>query len=569
MSVVLGISAYYHDSAAALVVDGRIVAAMQEERFSRRKNEAGLPVQAALACLAMAGLTSGDIDQVVFYEDPFARLERVIMASLRTFPRSWRQFPGAMRAQLSTKVWVLDAIAAMLDVPRAKVVHTSHHRSHAASAFFASPYDRAAILTIDGVGEAVSTAIWRGEGTSITGLGSIEYPHSLGLLYAALTAYLGFEVNEGEYKVMGLAAFGSPRYRDAIDRLLKPRAEGAFELDLAYFAFHTDTDIAFSPKLETLLGPRRPVGKPWEIADSFEDQLYADIAASLQQATEEAIIALAKEARRRTGCEDLCLAGGVALNCVANARVLREAGFARVFVQPAAGDAGGALGAAMLGSVDLDGRRPQAMNTAALGMGLCNDVARDLAARLGLYFETPPDAVEAAAELIAQDKVVAFARGRFEWGPRALGQRSILASPGNSEMRERLNRIIKKREPFRPFAPAVLADEAGSWFTEIDNDMAPFMTTTARVTPARTQNLQAVTHVDGTSRAQTVSAEASPDFHRLLKAVNRRTDVPIVLNTSLNGAGEPIVASEADALAFFVSHSVDAMLVQDILIRRR
>ena len=446
---------------------------------------------------------------------------------------------------------------------------SSHHRSHAASAFFASPFDKAAILTIDGVGEDVSTAIWRGEGTALTCLGSIEYPHSLGLLYAALTAYLGFEVNEGEYKVMGLAAFGRPRYRDAFERLLKCQPDGAFALDLSYFAFHTDTDIAFSGKLETLLGPRRPFAKPWDITGSPDDQRYADIAASLQQATEEAIIALAQEARRRTGCVDLCLAGGVALNCVANARVLREAGFARVFVQPAAGDAGGALGAAMLGSVDLDGRRPEAMTTAALGMGLSNDIARDLAKRLGLRFEAPPDAVEAAAELISQDKVVAFARGRFEWGPRALGQRSILASPRDSEMRERLNRMIKKREPFRPFAPAVLADDAGSWFTEVDNDMAPFMTTTARVAPTRTQHLQAVTHVDGTSRAQTVSAAASPDFHRLLEGVKRRTDVPIVLNTSLNGAGEPIVANEADAMAFFVSHSVDAMLVQDILIRRR
>ncbi len=268
MSTVLGISAYYHDSAAALVVDGEVVAAMQEERFSRRKNDAGLPKQAALACLKQAGLTAQDLDRVVFYEDPFARLERVILASLRTFPKSWKQFPGAIRAQLSSKIWVLDSVAGMLGVDRRKVTTATHHRSHAASAFFASPYERAAVLTIDGVGEDVSTAIWLGDGASLTCLGAIEYPHSIGLLYAALTAYLGFEVNEGEYKVMGLAAFGQPRFKDEFDKLLKLRADGGFELGLQYFAFHTDTDIAFSAKLEQLLGPRRAHAKPWDIETS-------------------------------------------------------------------------------------------------------------------------------------------------------------------------------------------------------------------------------------------------------------------------------------------------------------
>ena len=569
MSTVLGISAYYHDSAAALVVDGEVVAAMQEERFSRRKNDAGLPKQAALACLKQAGLTAQDLDRVVFYEDPFARLERVILASLRTFPKSWKQFPGAIRAQLSSKIWVLDSVAAMLGVDRRKVTTASHHRSHAASAFFASPYERAAVLTIDGVGEDVSTAIWLGDGASLTCLGAIEYPHSIGLLYAALTAYLGFEVNEGEYKVMGLAAFGQPRFKDEFDKLLKLRADGGFELGLQYFAFHTDTDIAFSAKLEQLLGPRRAHAKPWDLETSAEDRRYADIAASLQQATEEAILALAGEARRLTGCDDLCLAGGVALNCVANARILTESGFSRVFVQPAAGDAGGALGAAMLGSVELDGRRPRPMTTAALGQSLSNDAARDLAGRLGLSHTTPADPLAATAGLIGQGKVVAVARGRFEWGPRALGQRSILAAPQSADMRERLNRVIKKREPFRPFAPAVLRDRAGRWFTGHDNDMTPFMTTTARVVEGRAGDLGAVTHVDGTARVQTVSPANAPDFCRILDELDARCGAPIALNTSLNGNGEPIVASEADAIGFFMSHAVDAMLLEDVLFTRR
>ena len=311
------------------------------------------------------------------------------------------------------------------------------------------------------------------------------------------------------------------------------------------------------------------MGQPWRLGASEADQRFADIAASLQQATEDAIIGLARQARRATGCDDLCLAGGVALNCVANARILRESGFARVFVQPAAGDAGGALGAAMLGSIALEGRRPRPMATAALGRPLSNDAVRSLAEKLGVACRTPPDPLAAAADLISQDKVVAMARGRFEWGPRALGQRSILAAPQDVEMRERLNRVIKKREPFRPFAPAVRREAAGNWFTEFDNDMTPFMTTTAGVVAGREKDLGAVTHVDGTARVQTVTAESAPDFHVLLGEIEARRGAPLVLNTSLNGNGEPIVASEADALGFFMSHPVDAMLVQDVLFTRR
>lgn len=568
MAVVLGVSAYYHDAAAALIVDGQIVAAMQEERFSRRKNDPGLPRQAAARCLAEAGLTAGDIDRVVFYEDPFARLERVMLSLVRNFPRSWRQYPTALRAQVGSKIWVLDALASTLGVPRQKVTTTSHHRSHAASAFFASPYARAAVLTVDGMGEDVSTGLWLGDGTSLTCLGAIEYPHSIGLLYAALTAYLGFEVNEGEYKVMGLAAFGTPRFKDEFSKLLRTNGDASFELGMKYFAFHTDTDIAFGPMMESLLGPRRAAGKPWDIENSPEDQRYADIAASLQWATEEVLLGLAREARRRTGCDALCMAGGVALNCCANARILAECDFSRLFVQPAAGDAGGALGAAMIGSIELEGKRPKPMTTAALGSGLSNDVVRDLADRVGVRHSVPDDVIARTADLLAQDKIVAFARGRFEWGPRALGQRSILALPRDAAVRERLNRAIKKREPFRPFAPAVLESDASNWFVGHDNDMAPYMTTVGRVRDDRTQRLGAVTHVDGSSRVQTVSRETAPDFYALLTELGKRTDVPISLNTSLNGNGEPIVASEADALGFFMSHQVDAMIAGDVLLER-
>jgi carbamoyltransferase len=569
MTAVLGVSAYYHDSAAALIVDGEIVAAMQEERFSRRKNDAGLPRQAAAACLDVAGLTANDIDRVVFYENPYARLERVTMSCFTNFPRAWKQFPSAMRSQIGNKIWVLDALAETLEVPRSRITFTDHHRSHAASAFFASTYDKAAVLTIDGMGEDVSSAIWRGECTALTSLRNTPYPHSIGLLYAAITAFLGFEVNEGEYKVMGLAAFGQPHYKAEFSELVRRGPNGMFELNMPYFAFHTDAEIAFSPKLETLLGPRRARGKAWDLTEGSIDRQYADIAASLQWMTEELVLGLAHEAWRVTGADNLCLAGGVALNCVANARILRETPFQRVFVQPAAGDAGGALGAAMVGWVELTGTRPHPMTTAALGTGIDNDKARGLSRSLGVDWIEPADPFSCVANLIEQQQVGALVRGRFEWGPRALGQRSIIASPRHADMRDRINHVVKKREPFRPFAPAVLADKSDAWFYEHDNDMAPFMTTTARVHAAREADLGAVRHVDGTARVQTVEKQSATDLFHLLKAVDAKGAAPIVLNTSLNGAGEPIVASEADALAFFLSHPIDFMLLGDLLLTKR
>jgi carbamoyltransferase len=569
MTAVLGISAYYHDAAAALVVDGTIVAAMQQERFSRRKNDPSLPITAAVACLEASGLHAHDLDRVVFYEEPQAKLERIVVSLLRAFPRSCRQFPRALGSQVGSKLWVLPQLIDALDVPRERVVTATHHLSHAASAFFPSPFQRAAVLTVDGVGEDITTGVWLGEGNEITPLASIEYPHSIGLFYAALTAYLGFEVNDGEYKVMGLAAFGTPSFREEFAKLIAIHRDGSFELTMPYFAFHTDTEIGFGPKLEALLGPRRPPHRPWDLAGSAEDRRYADVAATLQAVTEDALLAIAAHAKARTGADALCLAGGVALNCVANARLLREGGFARMFVQPAAGDAGGALGAAVLGAIELDGKRPGSMNTAALGRPVSNDVVLDLATRLGVDHTRPNDVFGRTAELIADGGLVGFARGRFEWGPRALGQRSILAAPQDPATGERLNRVVKRREPFRPFAPAVLRDRAEHWFGGCDNDMAPFMTTVGEVRSDRRSDLGAVTHVDGTARVQTVTETSAPDLFAILEHLDDLTGIPVVLNTSLNGNGEPIVGSETDALTFFMSHPVDAMVVGDVLLQRR
>jgi carbamoyltransferase len=567
MARVLGISAHYHDSAAALVVDGEVVAAIQEERLSRIKNDPGLPLAAAFACLEHAGLEPADLDAVAFYEEPFAKLERVLVHLLRHLPRTWRAFPRALASQLGSKIWVLDHLAEGLGVGRDRVVRFDHHKSHAASALLVSPYDRAAVLVVDGVGEAHATTIWDGRGGDLRLVASVDFPHSLGLLYAGLTAWLGFAVNEGEYKVMGLAAWGQPRLREQFARIVRLHPDGAYELDLACFAHMSDADLGFGPALERLLGPRRPPGRPWDL-DSPEDRRYADVAATLQAVLEDILLALARKARALTGADHLCLAGGVALNALANARLQRESGFRRVFVQPAAGDAGGALGAALLAAHERGDPRPAPLGSAALGLPLDLARAHAVATELGLPVRRVDDPAEHAARLIAADRIVAHARGRFEWGPRALGQRSLLARPRDPATRERLNRLIKEREPFRPFAPAVLSERTSDYFTAGPDDMTPFMTTTARVRDDMVARLGAVTHQDGTARLQTVEARRAPELHAVLTALADRGEDPVVLNTSLNGAGEPIVAAAEDALAFWLRHHVDALILGDLVIER-
>jgi carbamoyltransferase len=568
VAVVLGISGEYHDAAAALVIDGQIAVAIGQERLSRIKNDPQLPLQAARACLRYAGVNPSDVDRVMFYEDPNQKLERVLLSTLRTFPRSLRQFPRAIGAQLGHKVWVLDRLSEQLGIPRKRVAATTHHTSHAASAFFTSRYQSAAILTIDGVGESTSTALWHGVGDSLRELGRVEYPHSLGMLYAGLTAYLGFEVNEGEYKVMGLAAYGKPRFTDEFAKLLKQNADGTFELGLAYFGYMADAELGFGPKLETLLGPRRPVQQPWDLATNASDQRYADIAATLQLVTEQAIVALACNARERTGERSLCLAGGVALNAVANARVARESGFEHVFVHPAAGDAGGALGAAILGAIELGDSRPAPMHSAALGLPMDVSAANQLARELGLQVSALPDVATSVAEMIASGKIVAFCQGRFEWGPRALGQRSILANPADPESRERLNRAVKRREPFRPFAPAVLRSRAPEYFDDALSDLTPYMTTVCPIVPRYRDQLASVRHVDDSARVQTVDDNSAPELAAVLTKLEATIGMPIALNTSLNGAGEPIIGNETDALGFLLSHPIDALVIHDLLITK-
>jgi carbamoyltransferase len=568
MAAVLGISGLYHDSAAALVVDGRIVAAIHEERLDRVKHSAALPERAARACLSLGRIDAEALDAVVFYEEPFRKFERLLGWLVRTFPRAPRYFARSLRAELSRKLWVLDEIAETLGVPREKVRAKEHHLCHAASAFFVSPFEEAAVLTVDGVGESATTALWHGHGAALDARFTLEFPDSLGLFYAGLTAYAGFDVLEGELKLMALAAHGKPRFTEELSRVLELGSDGSFRLDPDYFDAFTDSELGFGHKLERLLGPARAPGKPWNIAADAEDQRYADVARSAQLLTEEALLGLARRARRDIAVDALCLAGGVALNCTATARLAEESGFSRIFVQPAAGDAGGALGAAILGAIELGDPRPAALGSAALGQPLDSGAGVDLAKRLG--FGTSRSAPLArAAEILARGGLVALATGRGEWGPRALGFRSLLAPAGDTRFRETVNRRVKGREPFRPFAPSVLERHAGDLFHHVGHDMTPFMTTVCRARENALGELAAVVHVDGTSRMHCVTHERSPVLAELLGEYERLTGNRALLNTSLNGPGEPIAGNENDALLFFAARrAVDALLLDDALVER-
>lgn len=553
---VLGLSAFFHDSAAALVVDGQLVAFAQEERLSRRKNDAALPMRAAAFCLREAGLAPQDLDAVVWYEKPLLKLERVLLTSLRTFPRSATTFRRAMVSMIGDKMWVKSHLVGRLGIDGGRVLFSGHHASHAASAFFCSPFDEAAILTVDGVGEWATTASWVGRGSEIKPLREIHFPHSLGLLYSVFTAFLGFEVNEGEYKVMGLAAWGEPRFRAEIDRVFRQAADGSFELDMAYFCFHREPDRSWEPAFEALFGPPRS-------PDGALEQRHKDLAASVQAALEDALLALARQVHAETGLSRLCLAGGVALNSVAVGRLLREGPFEDVFVQPAAGDAGGALGAALLAS----GGPRFAMTHAAFGADVDADHVRGFLRDGGIDFTEPPDIAVAVAERLVEGAIVGWMQGRFELGPRALGQRSILADPRDAANKQRLNDKVKFREDFRPFAPSVLQSASAELF-ELPRGGAwtrRFMTS---VVPARDGRVAAALHVDNTARVQEVYPEVQPLYARLLGAFGERSGVPCVVNTSFNLAGEPMVASVSDAWATFLRCEIDALAIGPFLVTR-
>ncbi len=576
---ILGISAHYHDSAAALVEDGVPVCAVQEERLTRRKSDAAFPLAAIEWCLDRAGVRPEELEAVVFYEKPMLKFERILTMALRGFPRSWGSFPRAMKNALGGKLWVKGIIASELGVPGDRILFTEHHQAHAAAAFFTAPTRRAAILTADGVGEWATLSLGRGSieddgSASLELRRELRFPHSLGMLYSTFTAYLGFPVNEGEYKVMGLASYGKPAFEEQVRRMVPRTPDGGFALDLSYFEFHEGARRSFSDRLLAELGPARD---PWDPIDlgTAEGARYADVARSVQLVLEELLVDLARSLKRETGLEDLCFGGGVALNGCANARILRESGFRNLYVPCAPGDAGCALGAALYADRLHFRRAHRAMpDHPYWGPEIdAGDLVR-LALEDGLELEQLPrevDLIACAVEDLAAGRILGWMQGCTELGPRALGNRSILAAPHEAAMRETLNRSIKHREEFRPFAPAVPIEHAERFFELPQGGarLGRFMSGVFPVRPEWRERLTAVTHVDGTARVQTVDRAMAPRFHALLEAYGARTQVPVLLNTSFNLAGEPIVNRAAEGYSTFRRSGIDVLVAGNAVVRKR
>jgi carbamoyltransferase len=574
---ILGISAHYHDAAAALIVDGLPVAAVQEERLSRRKNDAAFPMAAIEWCLEKGGLEPEELDAVVFYERPMLKFDRILTTALRAFPHSWRSFPHAMKNTLAEKLWVRGIISSQLGVSRKKILFTEHHRSHAAASFLTAPVGEAAILTADGVGEWASLTVGRGkrgpDGTEIKLLREIRFPHSLGMLYSTFTAYLGFPVNEGEYKVMGLASYGRPTFADAVRKLVPRTQDGAFRLDLDYFDFHTTAKRSFSKKFVDIFGPPRDPFDPIDL-ETPDGRRFADCAASVQLVLEDILVDAARSLQRETGLTDLCLGGGVALNGVANHRLLQESGFERIFVPPAPGDAGCALGAALYADRIHFGNPDREFPDhpfwgPTVEEGALASLARE--DRLPVEGFDDPELIERVALDLAVGRIVGWMDGALELGPRALGHRSILAAPHTVEMRDRLNRDIKHREEFRPFAPVVPIEDAERYFELPPGGMrlARFMSGVFPVRPQWRERLAAITHVDGTARVQAVDAAMAPRLYALLKAYGRVSGIPILLNTSFNLAGEPIVNRCVEGYLTFRRSGIDVLVAGQTRVTKR
>lgn len=594
---ILGLSGFYHDSAAALIHDGAIVAAAMEERFTRKKHDNGFPKLAAEFCLEQAGIDINDVDYVVWYEKPFTKFERILLTTLNTFPRSWDVWKEAMVSWLTEKLWVKTAIRSNLHLYDAeKIIFADHHMTHAASAFFTSPFDDAAILTVDGVGEWTTTTLgtgtsaWQGEGgqNSIDLFSEQRFPHSLGLLYSTFTAWLGFRVNNGEYKVMGMTPYGSPKYTDMVYKLINvDSTTGAYHLDISYFDYQHSVDRSYSDKFLKLFGPNRPPEAEFftmttnperasEKAAMERNQFYADVAASIQQVTEDTLISICNYLHQRTGKSKLVMAGGVALNTKANWRLLNETPFDEIFIQPAAGDDGGALGAALWAYHILlnQPRKRNAMPHAYWGKAYSDAECRAFLDEKGLKYESFEDApdklVDVVVDGLQNKQVIALHQGRFEWGPRALGNRSILADPRSADMKEVVNTKIKFREPFRPFAPVILRERAPEYFDypEVAQHEAPrYMLMVAPFKPEKYDEVAAVNH-EGTGRLQAIDRETNPRYYDIVKRFGEATGVPVVLNTSFNLRGEPIVNTPQNAFNTFSNSDIDMLVLGSYIVRK-
>ena len=590
---ILGISAFYHDSAAALVEDGQIVAAAQEERFSRKKHDAGFPRRAITYCLGEAGVDLGAVDLVAFYDKPFLKFERLLETYTAFAPRGFRSFTQAMPLWLREKLFQksllgreLRSLAPDFDWQH-RLVFAEHHQSHAASAFFASPFAEAAVLTLDGVGEWATSSLAVGRGRELTMLREIHFPHSLGLLYSAFTYYTGFKVNSGEYKLMGLAPYGEARYRDRIlDHLIDLKDDGSFRLDVSYFDYCTGLRM-INRRFDDLFGG--PARQP----DELLTQHHMDLAASVQAVTEEVMLRLSRAVVKETGLGNLCLAGGVALNCVANGKIVRDGCVEQIWVQPAAGDAGGALGAALSAYHGLKGQ-PRSVNGADsmcgsyLGPAFAQSEIESRLEAEGARFQVhgEDDMLAATAEALEAGKAVGWFQGRMEFGPRALGARSILGDARSPTMQRLLNLKVKYRESFRPFAPAVLREDVSEWF-ELDAD-SPYMLLVSPVRHERRRamtaaeealfgidklnvprsDIPAVTHVDYSARIQTVHRETNPLYHRLIETFRERTGCPVIVNTSFNVRGEPIVCTPEEAFRCFMGTEIEQLAIGNCVLHK-
>jgi carbamoyltransferase len=589
---ILGISAFYHDSAAALIEDGRVVAAAQEERFTRKKHDAAFPHNAIAYCLEQAGLGVDALDHVVFYDKPFLKFERLLETYIALAPGGFHSFmmsiPLWLREKLFQKSLLRDELRKFPgDFDQSRLLFCEHHLSHAASAFYPSPFENAAVLTMDGVGEWATTSAAMGTGHRLEIFQEIHFPHSLGLLYSAATYYTGFKVNSGEYKVMGLAPYGEPKYTKLIlDHLIDLKPDGSFRLDMSYFDYCTGFTMT-NDRFAKLFG--QPVRSPDQLLTPF----HMDVAASIQAVLDEAVLRLTRSLAKQTGSRNLCLAGGVALNCVANGKVLRDGQFDNIWIQPAAGDAGGAVGAA-LAAYHIFKEQPRktdgadGMSGAFLGPGFSQaDIERRLtAAGARFAVSAEEEMIEITARALAEEKAVGWFQGRMEFGPRSLGARSILGDPRSPAMQKNLNLKVKYRESFRPFAPAVLREDVSEWF-DLASD-SPYMLVVADVREAKRRHMSpeeqalfgidklnvarseipAVTHVDYSARIQTVHADTNPLFHRLLGRFKALTGCPVLVNTSFNVRGEPIVCTPEDAFRCFMGNDLDLLVVGNCVLQK-
>ena len=559
---ILGISCFYHDSGAVLLKDGEIVYAAQEERFTRKKHDESVPVNVVQRALDSEGITIEDVDAVGFYEKPLLKFfDRILQSYFKVWPRGLRSYHHAMQEWMTNKLWTAHHFSKALGY-KGQIYYSTHHESHAASAYYASGFDDATLVTVDGVGEWATTAIGHAKGTELLLEKEIHFPHSLGLLYSAITYYIGFKVNSAEYKVMGLAPYGEPKYVDQMRELIDIKPDGSFALNMKYFTYEYTLRMT-GKKLEQLLGhPRR---KP----ESELEQFHKDVARSVQEITEEAMMKIVQHAKKECPSKNLCLAGGVALNCVANGKILRSKEFENVYIQPASGDAGGALGVAyLIWHREFKGKKSSPMLNAYFGSQYSDEEIEHAIKDHALPFEKLPEdkLISTVAKLMEGENVIGWFQGRMEYGPRALGNRSIIADARNKENWQKVNLKIKFRESFRPFAPTVLEEKVSEYF---DLDRAsPYMLLVADVHPDQREKIPAITHVDGSARIQTVSKEENPKYHKLISEFEKNTGCAVIINTSFNVRGEPIVESPKDAINCFLHTQMDYLVLGNYLIRK-